>query len=156
MQSFLDKLKKQKKLQMIEPSEEISQAYLEKSEKSLRSAKATYEIKSYEDSVALSYYSMYYSVLALFFKAGVKCENHAGTIILLEKIFGIDNELLQKAKTERIDKQYYVDFSVTKKEVNQMIKVAEQFNSIIFNFIDELNNKKIGDYLSKLKDILNE
>lgn len=153
---FLDKLKKQKKLQIVESSEEICKAYLEKSEKSLKSSKATYKIKSYEDSVALSYYSMYYSILALFFRVGIKCENHAGTIILFEKVFGVDNTLIQKAKTERVDKQYYVDFSVTEKEVDDMIKVAEQFNSEIFNFIDGLTNEKINEYLNKLKELLNE
>ena len=71
--SFFSKLQKQKKLQLVQPSEELCKAYLEKSEKSLNSAKATFGIGSYEDAVALAYYSMYYVVLALLFKIGVKC-----------------------------------------------------------------------------------
>ena len=96
--SFFSKLQKQKKLQLVQPSEELCKAYLEKSEKSLNSAKATFGIGSYEDAVALAYYSMYYVVLALLFKIGVKCENHTAAIILLEQIFDINNELIQKAK----------------------------------------------------------
>jgi uncharacterized protein (UPF0332 family) len=34
---------------------------------------------------------MYYSVLALFFATGIKCENHTAAIILLREIFAIDN-----------------------------------------------------------------
>jgi uncharacterized protein (UPF0332 family) len=152
--NFLVKLKKEKKIQIIEPSEEVCRAYLEKSEKSLRSAKVTLEIRSYEDSVALSYYSMYYNVLALFYKVGIKCENHTATIILLKKIFNIDNIVLTKAKTERVDKQYYVDFSVTEEEVNKMIRMAEQFNADLFNFIDTLNKDKIGEYRQKAIQVL--
>jgi hypothetical protein len=48
---------------------------------------------------------MYYSVLALFFAAGIKCENHTTAIILPDDIFGIDNSAIASAKSERIDKQ---------------------------------------------------
>ena len=147
--SFFSKLQKQKKLQLVQPSEELCKAYLEKSEKSLNSAKATFGIGSYEDAVALAYYSMYYVVLALLFKIGVKCENHTAAIILLEQIFDINNELIQKAKTERVDKQYYVDFSVTKEEVNATIKTTELFNTNLSNFIDNLNKPKKDKFQQK-------
>ncbi|MBS3124275.1 HEPN domain-containing protein [Candidatus Woesearchaeota archaeon] len=147
--SFFSKLQKQKKLQLVQPSEELCKAYLEKSEKSLNSAKATFGIGSYEDAVALAYYSMYYVVLALLFKIGVKCENHTAAIILLEQIFDINNELIQKAKTERVDKQYYVDFSVTKEEVNATIKTTELFNTNLSNFIDTLNKPQKDKFQQK-------
>ena len=153
-QNFLIKLFNEKKLQLVEPNEEVCKAYLEKSEKSLRSAKATLDIGSYEDSVTLSYYSMYYLVLALFFKTGIKSENHTASIILLKEIFGIDNDVLTKAKSERIDKQYYVDFSVTKKDVEEMIRIAEHFNLEMFNFIERLNKDDIKTYQIKAKNIL--
>jgi len=144
--SFLNKLKDEKKLQIVEPSKEIAKAYLIKSEKSLRSAKATNDIKNYEDSVALAYYSMYYSLLALLFDVGIKCENHTGAIILLKKVFGIDNSQISKAKKERVDKQYYVDFSVTEKDVLDMIAIAEDFNAELMNFIDKLTNEEIKTF----------
>ena len=146
---FLSKLKKQKKLKIIEPSDEVSKSYLEKSEKSMNSAKATFKIESFEDSVALAYYSMYYCVLSLLFKIGIKCENHTGAIILLKEIFGIENKIILKAKEERVDKQYYVNFSVTKRDVEEMIKVAEKFNSEILDFIDKLGNDKISELRNK-------
>lgn len=88
-------------------------------------------------------------VLSLFFRIGIKCENHTAAIILLKEVFDKDNTFIDKAKTERVDKQYYVDFSVTKKEVDQMIKGAEQFNSELFSFIDSLNQDKIRKYRIK-------
>ncbi len=138
---FLVKLKKEKKIQVVEPSEEIKSAYLQRSEESLRSAKALFQINSLKDSVALTYYSMYYSSLALLFRIGIKCENHTGAIMLLKEIFGLDNKKIAAAKKERVDKQYYVDFSVTKEEVSEMIVVAEEFNSQLLHFIDTLKGR---------------
>ncbi len=60
---------------------------------------------------------MYYSILGLFFRCGVKSENHTGTIIILKELFEVENSEIQKAKKERVDKQYYVEFKATKKEV---------------------------------------
>lgn len=152
--SFLLRLKKEKKIQAVEPSEEIKTAYLQRSEESLRSAKALFQINNLKDSVALTYYSMYYSLLALLFKTGIKCENHAGAIMLLKEIFGIDNEKIAAAKKERIDKQYYIDFSVTKTEVSEMFWIAEEFNSQLLHFIDNLNQDRIKGYQEKFTKIL--
>ena len=66
--------------------------------------------------------SMYHLLTSLLFKAGIKCENHTGAIIILKEIFEIDNKFILLAKKERVDKQYYVDFSVTKIEVEEFIK----------------------------------
>lgn len=147
--NFLAKLQKQKKLQIVEPNKRISQAYLQKSDKTINSSKATFEIESYEDSIALSYYSMYYSVLSLLFRIGIKCENHTAAIILLKEIFDIDNKILFDAKKERTDKQYYVDFSVTKENTQETISEAERFNSQLLEFIDNLNQDKIKKYKEK-------
>lgn len=43
----------------------------------------------------MAYYSMYYMVLALLFATGIKCENHSGAIILLERLYGIDNHRIE-------------------------------------------------------------
>ena len=125
--------------------------YLEssKSKRILIFTRTLLKIGNLKDVVALAYYSMYYVVLALLFKIGVKCENHTAAIILLEQIFDINNELIQKAKTERVDKQYYVDFSVTKEEVNATIKTTELFNTNLSNFIDTLNKPQKDKFQQK-------
>jgi len=86
--SFLIKLAHEHKLQTVEPSEEIKQAYLQRSDESLSSAKALIKIGNLKDAVALSYYAMYHSLLAALFRIGIKCENHVGSIIPLKEVWG--------------------------------------------------------------------
>ena len=53
--NFLVKLANEGKLQVVEPSEDMKSAYVQKAGKSLSSAKALLEIGNLEDSVALAY-----------------------------------------------------------------------------------------------------
>ena len=152
--AFLHKLHKEEKIKLVEPSDEISLAYLQKSSKSLSSSKTLLEVGNLEDSVALAYYAMYHCLLALFFKIGLKCENHSAAIIFLQKLFNKDNSSISKAKSERVDKQYYVDFSVSKEETNEAITSAEDFIAEINDFISKLNNKDIENYRNNTKEIV--
>ena len=109
MNSFIKKLAAEGKIKLTEPSSEVAISYMSKAEKSLISAKTLSRIENYDDATALTYYSMYYSALAVLYNCGIKSENHTGTAILLKDIFGIENTNLKDAKKERVDKQYYVD-----------------------------------------------
>lgn len=148
--NFLNKLAKEEKLQLVEPSDVVKEAYLQRAEESLSSAKTLMKVGNLKDTVVLAYYAMYHSLLALFFRCGVKCENHAAAIILLKEIFSIDNSAISKAKRDRVDKQYYVDFSVTKEEVIQAITIAEMFIAQLHSFIATLNEQKIKEYREKM------
>ncbi len=97
---------------------------------------------------------MYRMLTALLFKIGIKCENHSASIILLKEIFDIDNKNISLAKEERIDKQYYTGFHITKREVISAIKNAEIFNSNLLDFISKLNNNNIKEYREKFKKII--
>ena len=152
--NFLIKLYQEKKLQVVEAREEIKESYLEKSNSNLLSAKILLENNMLEESVSLAYYSMYHLVSALLFKVGVKCENHAAAIILLKELFGIDNEEISLAKKERIDKQYYVGFEITKNEVEGTIRIAEKFQGNLLDFISKLNQEDIVKYQNNLKESL--
>lgn len=125
--NFLIKLAKEGRLRAVEPNEEIKKSYLQRSDESLSSAKALFKIGNLKDAVALSYYSMYHCLLAALFKIGIKCENHSASIILLKEVFDFDNTKILKAKSERIDKQYYIDFSVNLEEARDSVKTAEIF-----------------------------
>ena len=151
--SFLSKLKKEGKLELIEPSEEVSKAYTEKSESNLVSAKILLESNRLEEAVALAYYSMYHILIALLFKVGIKSENHSASIILLEDIFKIDSSDISFAKKERIDKQYYISFRITKEEVSDSIIKAEIFNNKLLDFISKLTNKDIDLYRNKFGEL---
>ena len=147
--SFLTKLAKEKKLQSVDPSSEVKEDYLQRSNESLSSAKALIKIGNLKDSVALSYYSMYHCLLAALFMIGIKCEKHTASIILLKEVFGIDNTKILRAKSDRVDKQYYVDFSVNLKEANKSIELAEEFIAEMNNLIATLTEEKIREYHEK-------
>ena len=149
-QGFLKKLYKEKVLQLVVPNAEVKMAYLKKSESYLASARLLWDGERFEESVSLAYYSMYYSVLALFFATGIKCENHTAAIILLADLFEIDNSAIESAKSERIDKQYYVATAPVQSEVVELIKTAESFNADLLDVIDRLTNEKIESVRKKL------
>lgn len=152
--NFLGKLYKKEVLQLVEPSNEVKASYLLKSESNLASAKILLQNNRLEESVGLAYYSMYHSVNALLFKIGIKCENHAAAIILLKKLFEIDNTEISLAKSERVDKQYYVDFHITRKEVIDAISVSERFNKHLLDFISRINQKDIIECRAMLKKLI--
>lgn len=154
--NFLIRLHKEGKLKEVEPSDEIKEAYLQRSNESLSSAKALLNIGNLKDAVALSYYSMYHCLLAALFRIGIKSENHSASIILLKEVFGINNAKISKAKSERVDKQYYVDFQVNKDEASNSIKIAEEFIAEISNLIATLNEEKIKVYHEKAVGLFTE
>jgi uncharacterized protein (UPF0332 family) len=153
-QGFLKKLHKDAALQMVAPSEEMKSAYLKKSESHLTSARLLLDNDLFEQSVSMAYYSMYYSVLALFFATGIKCENHTAALILLQEVFAIDNTDLEYAKTERIDKQYYVTSAPVRDDVVALIRTAESFNAGLLDVIDRLTNEKIEKFRKRFESLI--
>ena len=151
---FLVKIGGEGKLKVIETSDEIKDAYLKKSESYLSSSKILLSNDRLEEAVSITYYSMYYSALALLFKAGIKSENHTATIIVLHDVFGLDNTDIQRAKRERVDKQYYIDFKITKDDLKRLIKTAERFNARVYDFIQKLTNEDINRYRQKVKGMI--
>jgi len=152
---FLNKLRKENKIQLVEPSNDLKTAYFERSAESLQSAKVLLKINNLKDAVALTYYSMYYGLLALLFRVGIKCENHTAAIMLLKGVFDIENSSIHKAKKERVDKQYYVDFAVTREEVSDLIKTAEEFNAHLLDFTEKIGQKEVCEYRQKAAKLLN-
>ncbi|MEK6927133.1 MAG: hypothetical protein AABX11_01750 [Nanoarchaeota archaeon] len=91
---------------------------------------------------------MYNSVLALFFKCGIKCENHFGAVLVLNDCFKLEkfSKLLEESKGLRLDSQYYVATNASEADLNfaeKSIVFAESFvlelKAVILNF----NNSEI-------------
>ena len=154
--SFLARLRKNEVIGLVEPSEEIKQSYIDKSASNIDSAKILLKNNKLEESIALSYYSMYHLVTSLFFKTGLKSENHNATIQILKDIFGIDNKEISLAKKERLDKQYYFNFKISKEEVAEAIKKAEIFNRFMYDFISKITNEEIRKAREKFELITKE
>ena len=154
-QGFLDKLKVQGKLELVEPSDNVCKSYLEKAERCLQSAKILLDNRLYENSVSMSYYTMYNSLTAMLFKVGIKCENHSASMILLKNLFGNVGmfKIISFAKEERIDKQYYVDFVLTKGSAQDLFAKAEEFLLQMKLLINSLNTEDIKSIRSKYKTL---
>lgn len=143
---FLRKLHSEDKLDLIDPSENISSDYMKKSSNSLKAAKLLRGQNLFEESVSMAYYSMYHILVALLFKVGIKCENHTGSIILLKELFSIDNSEISFAKSERVDKQYYTDFKIVEDDVDWTIKSAEEFMNKIMTYMENMKNEDVSGF----------
>ena len=135
MKEFLNKIIRQEKLELVEPSDNISKSYFEKSISNFESANILLKNDKLEESISFVYYSMYNLVISLLYRAGIKSENHSVSIILLKEIFDFDNFLIKEAKVEGIDKQDYVGFEISRKEVEDSLIEAEKFNRELKGFI---------------------
>ena len=157
--TFLKKIKREEKLELIEPSEEIKSSYLIKAENCLRASKILFQNQLYENSTSEAYYGIYNSLLALLFKVGIKSENHSASIILFDKLFDYKElaRIALWAKGERIDKQYYVEtqqiIKATKESCNEMILKAEDFLLRMKLVINEISNEKIISVRKSFGDI---
>jgi len=153
---FLINLKKIGKLRLIEPSKELTESYLHKSDSHLDSAKILLNSNKLEESVSMSYYGMYHSLLALLFKFGIKSENHGASILLLKELFNENKlaEAISYGKKERIDKQYYLDFNITKSDCQDMVKISEEFIINIKNIINHFTDEDIRKIRQDLNNLL--
>ena len=157
--NFLKKLKKEKKIELVEPSEEIKLSYIKKSDDCLKSSRILYENELYENSTSDAYYCMYNILLSLLFKVGIKSENHSASIILFDKLFNKEDlvDLISYAKEERIDKQYYVKAEqvskATKDSCKDMISKAEDFSLKLKVVLSEINKDKLDSIRISFEDL---
>ena len=155
----MNKLKIEGKLELVEPNEEVCESYLEKSDNCIASAKLLLNNKLYENSVSMSYYAMYNSLIALLFRTGIKCENHSGSILLLKLLFDKQElfKLISNAKEERIDKQYYVTTEkneLTKESTQELLLNAENFVVKMKLIIKNLNNGYIEEIRKNFETLI--
>jgi uncharacterized protein (UPF0332 family) len=127
--SFLNRLKTDRVLELVEPSGNMCESYLGKAEDCFKSAKLLLEHELFENSIQMSYYAMYNSLLALLFKCGIKSENHAGSILLFKELFKRQEmfEIISDAKEGRIETQYYVVSTQSREPARAMFSDTEEF-----------------------------
>ncbi len=117
-------------LELIEPNNNLCDAYFKKAENALQAAVSLQENKEWE--IASRYYAMYFGLYALLMKLGVKCENHSCTIEFMKQCLAdfFDKEdvrLFKDAMTARIDVQYYTDRIVEQERYKELKKASPQF-----------------------------
>ncbi|MBU3923402.1 MAG: hypothetical protein KJ592_00635 [Nanoarchaeota archaeon] len=156
---FLSKLKRAKTLLLVESSEEISVAYLIKSDKCIRVAKLAYGAGIYENAIGEAYYSIYNSLMSLFYRCGIKCENHTASGILLGELFGLVElcEIFTEFKKDRIDNQYYLPVAdgepVDGEKCGKKIRIAQRFNLELRAYVSRITLEEIGDVRERFEEI---
>lgn len=141
---------------LVEPNSNLAQAYLKKAEDALESMRIN-TIKDWKISTA--YYTMYFSLYAILIKTGIKCEIHSCTLEFakqfLQDFFSSEEiEFLKDSLKARIDAQYYVNRYVPDTQFNEMVTKAPEFFVKSKSVLEKLDEKKINEIRSKLKNIL--
>ncbi len=149
-------LDQKKGIELVEPSDNLRDAYLMKAEEALEVLMAT-KIRDWQLTTA--YYAMYHGIYALLMKIGVKCEIHTCTIEFTKRFFKKhltteDFVLLDKAFRARNDAQYYVNRKVTNEDYELIMKKAPSFFVKCKNII--LEQKEINEIREKIKTISNK
>lgn len=148
--NFLDRLKSEGALELIEPSDDISKAYIIKSGKCIQVARLAFDAEIYENSVSEAYYSIYNVITALFYKCGIKCENHSAAVILIEKLFSLNElyKIFSEFKKDRIDNQYYIPIintePISKEKCDERLKTAQKFNVKLRAYMENLTIEEIN------------
>ncbi len=122
-------IKQKKGIELIEPNNNLKEAYIIKAEEALTTLKTT---TSRDWQLTTAYYTIYNSIYSILMKIGVKCEIHSCTIELAKQFLNKhltkeDFELIDKAFSARIDSQYYVNREVPNKNYELILKNAATF-----------------------------
>ena len=153
----MDKIKwcvgKKEGLSLIEPNNDLANAYLKKAEEALESIRVNI-IKDWKISTA--YYTIYFSLYSLLMKLGVKCEIHSCTIEFVKRFlneFFEENELdfTEDSLKARVDSQYYIGRTVPDEQYNKMIQKAPEFLVKCKAVLIKLNEKKINEIRGKFQ-----
>jgi len=153
---FLRKAAKDGQLGIVDPSENIFNSYVHKSENSLKSADILLSSGLYENSAIEAYYAVYNSVTALLRKVGIKCENHAVAVSLLRTLFGEKRleKIASEVRKRRLDFQYYVSHSATKDNAADTVSKSENLCSAIGMLARKLTSEKASELRGKLRGML--
>ena len=151
-------LNQKKGLELVEPNEELTKAYIKKAEDSLRATEMLKNNKDWE--ISSSYYTMYFSLYAILMKIGIKCEIHSCTISFmknfLDTYFTIEeSELIEKSQNARIDTQYYSDRNISDNLYNEMINKSVLFLAKCKEIANNLTEQEIESIRKKIKKLKN-
>ena len=128
-------------LKVVEPNERLSKSYLEQAKSSLLRAEKDLNDKDFLWATVAIYYAEYYALYSFLQKMGVKCENHACSILAVAFLLGEGKtKTINLHKDKRIDAQYYmkVDQEINIKTMLQEAKMfVADFDEVVSNFSEE-------------------
>ena len=133
-------------LKIVEPNERLSKSYLEQAKSSLLRAEKDLNDNDFLWATVAIYYSEYYALYSFLQRIGVKCENHACSILAVGLLLGEEKtNTINQHKDKRIDAQYYMKVDQEIK-IRVMLQEAKIFVSNFDEIISRLNENEIKDY----------
>jgi uncharacterized protein (UPF0332 family) len=133
-------------LRMLEPNEELSKSYLEQAKLSLLRAEKDLNEKDLLWSTVAIYYAEYYALYSFLQKIGIKCENHACSILTVGFLLGEDKiKIINQHRDKRIDAQYYIKIDQENK-IKSMLQEARIFVSDFDEIISNLTENEVKSY----------
>ena len=146
-------LQQKKGIELVEPSDNLRDAYLVKAEDALDTLKTS---KSRDWQLTTAYYTIYNSIYSLLMKIGIKCEIHSCTIefakrYLKDHFTPEDFELIDKAFSARIDSQYYVNRHVPDQNYDLIMKKTPAFLVKCKNIV--LDQKEIIEIRARISSV---
>lgn len=145
--------KRQGRVKLVNPSENLAAAYTKKAENAIRSMEVNASAGLYDWLLSARYYAMYFAVYALFSKIGIKSEIHDCTIAIFEYLFAADFGKdtmweLKAAKDTRIEAQYYT--SALHVDAEGIISQTKNFVLRVGELIDKTSQDKVELIRNKL------
>ena len=139
-------------LKISEPNERLSKSYLEQAKSSLLRAEKDLNDKDLLWATVAVYYAEYYALYSFLQRIGIKCENHACSILAVTMLLGKDKtRTINLHKDKRIDAQYYM-------KVDQEIKIRtmlQEAKIFVSNF-DELVSKLTGNEIESYRGTISK
>ncbi len=133
-------------LKIAEPNERLSKSYIEQAKSSLLRAEKDFEDKDLLWSTVAIYYAEYYALYSFLQRIGIKCENHACSILAVTLLLGKEKtKTINQHKDKRIDAQYYMKVD-QEPEVRLMLQEAKKFVSDFDEIVSNLSESEINEY----------
>ncbi len=137
-------------LKIVEPNEKLSKSYLEQAKSSLLRAEKDLNDNDFLWATVAIYYSEYYALYSFLQRIGIKCENHACSILATTLLLGEDKtKTINQHKDKRIDAQYYMKVD---QEVKIRLMLQEAKISVII--FDELISNLTDEEIKKYREII--
>lgn len=138
-------------LRIIEPNERLAKSYAQESKSSLERAEKNFNDRDLLWATVVIYYAEYYALYSFLQKIGIKCENHACSILAAGLLLGEEKtKTINEHKNKRIDAQYYM--KVDKEEqVSIVLQEGKRFIAMFDNIVSNLSQKDIHELREKIK-----
>ncbi len=146
-------MQQKKGIELVEPSDNLREAYLIKAEEALDALKTS---RSRDWQLTAAYYTIYHGIYSLLMKMGIKCEIHSCTIEFTKRFLNShfsphDFELIDKAFSARIDSQYYVNRHVPDQNYERIMKKTPAFLVTCKNIV--LEQKEITEVRARISPV---